>query len=84
MRNFTVAVFLLFSLNLLAQNDAEMRFTQNPYETEWQTIDSLEQQGLPQSALAEVNALYERAKDDDNPSQVIKTLIYQQKYQSQL
>ncbi len=84
MRNFAVAIFLLFSLNLVAQNDTNMRFTQNPYEAEWKVIDSLEQQGLPQSALANVNALYDRAKSDNNPAQVIKTMIYQQKYQSQL
>lgn len=84
MRYFAVAIFLTCSLALSAQNNAAMRFTQNPYEAEWKVIDSLEQQGLLQSALAEVDKLYERARSEENPSQIIKTLLYFQKYQSQL
>ncbi len=85
MKYFAVALFLTFSLALVAQNETNMlSFTKNKYEQAWKTIDSLEQQGLPQSALAEVEQLYQRAKRENNPSQIIKTLIYKQKYQSQL
>jgi len=56
----------------------------NDYEAEWKIIDSLEQQGLPESALERVNSLYERAKSDDNAPQVIKTIIYKTKYTAQL
>ncbi len=54
------------------------------YTAEWKTIDSLEQQGLPKSALKKVEALYAKAKKENNPSQLIKTLIYKGKYESQL
>ncbi|MCO6491642.1 MAG: alpha-2-macroglobulin [Phaeodactylibacter sp.] len=57
---------------------------QGPYEAEWKTIDSLENEGLPRSALDKVNALYERAKKDEEPAQLVKTIIYSNKYQSQL
>lgn len=54
------------------------------YEAAWKTIDSLEQQGLPRSALEKVNALYERAKTDQVHEHVIKALIYRSKYEVQL
>lgn len=39
---------------------------------------------LPQSALAEVTKLFEVAKKSNNPTQIVKTLIYREKYQAQL
>ena len=54
------------------------------YAAEWKTIDSLAAQGLPKSALEKTEALYERAKRDNNPSQIIKTLIYRGRFQSEL
>ncbi len=71
--------------SLFAQNNKTMPpYNKDQYEQQWKHIDSLEQQGLPQSALAEVTQLYERAKRDSNPSQVVKAIIYREKYQSQL
>lgn len=57
---------------------------QDPYEAEWKIIDSLENEGLPRSALEKVDVLYERAKKDNEPAQLVKTIIYRNKYQSQL
>ncbi len=57
---------------------------QDPYEAEWKTIDSLENEGLPRSALEKVNTLYERARKDNEPAQIVKAIIYRNKYQSQL
>ena len=54
------------------------------YQAEWKVIDSLERQGLPQSALTEVNKLYELAKAETNSPQIIKALVYSNKYQIQL
>lgn len=50
------------------------------YESEWKVIDSLENQGLPQSALEKVEALYQRAKEENNAPQLVKTLLYKGKY----
>jgi uncharacterized protein YfaS (alpha-2-macroglobulin family) len=55
-----------------------------PYQQEWAVIDSLEKQGLPRSALDKVEALYRRAQADGEHAQLVKTLIYLNKYQSQL
>ncbi len=51
---------------------------------EWKTIDSLENQGLPKSALEKVNLLYEKVKEKNLSAQMIKCLIYKGKYESQL
>lgn len=46
------------------------------YKTEWKTIDSLINKGLPQSALAETEKLYIRVKTEGNTPQIVKTIIY--------
>jgi hypothetical protein len=54
------------------------------YETAWKEIDSLEQNGLPKSALEKTEALLAVARKEANGAQTIKALIYRGKYQSQL
>jgi uncharacterized protein YfaS (alpha-2-macroglobulin family) len=54
------------------------------YKAAWKTIDSLENQGLPRSAFEKVEALYERAKKDKAHPQVVKAVIYRNKFLSQL
>jgi hypothetical protein len=75
---------LLWSFSSFSQTRTMIDFPSDNYQKEWKLIDSLEQQGLPRSALAEVEKLYARARRDNNPSQVIKTLIYRSKYQSEV
>ena len=58
--------------------------TDEDYLSYWKTIDSLEAEGLPQSALAKLNELYELVIKENNPAQTIKCLIYKGKYESQL
>lgn len=64
-------------LPMLSYNDED-------YAKEWKEIDSLDRKGLPKSALEKVILLYDRAKNDNNPSQVVKTLIYREKYNAYL
>ncbi len=54
------------------------------YEAEWKAIDSLEAQGLPQSALAKVETLYNRINKTNEPAQLVKAIIYREKFKSQL
>ncbi len=53
------------------------------YQTDWARVDTLEIQGLPQSALEIVEKIYTAAKRDGKPEQVLKTLIFKSKYISQ-
>lgn len=49
----------------------------NTYDSAWKKIDQLiEKKGLPKSALAEVQKIYDRAKKEKNNAQLIKALIY--------
>lgn len=50
------------------------------YNDAWARVDSLERQGLPESARAVVNEIYDDAKADGNQPQVIKALLHQVKY----
>ena len=73
------ALMLISGLN--AQN---MKFRTDDYTKEWKEITSLEEQGLPKSALEKVELLLAKSKKDDNPSQLIKCLIHRSKYVSEL
>ena len=49
----------------------------NPYKSEWKTIDSLQEEGLYQSALERVNLLFSEVSRENLPDQIVKCLIYQ-------
>ncbi|MDR0680372.1 MAG: alpha-2-macroglobulin [Dysgonamonadaceae bacterium] len=52
---------------------------QNP---KWEEVASLEKQALPQSASAMVNQIYQEALKTGNSPELIKTFIYQLKYET--
>ena len=66
-----ITTFCLLNLISMAQNK------DNGYDSRWKTVDSLiSKKGLPQSALLEVNKIYDMAKRENNDAQTIKALIY--------
>lgn len=54
------------------------------YEKNWKTVDSLENKGLPKSALELVNLIMERASNEQNQPMQVKALFYQLKYNQEL
>src|SRR5882672_5735656 len=67
----TLSTAIIFSTSLSAQNGL------NNYDKSWKKTDSLiNQKGLTQSALEEVNKIYTSAKKEKNNAQIIKALIY--------
>ena len=53
------------------------------YESDWKKVTSYESQGLPKSALKVVEAIYEKAKKENNSPQFIKAVIYKIKLKSE-
>ena len=53
------------------------------YEKEWGKVDSLKNKGLNRSALAVVEGIYKKAKEQDNAPQVAKAIIHRVALQSQ-
>ena len=53
------------------------------YKSAWEKVDSLENKGLPKSALEIVEKIYTDAKKDNNYNQVIKSFIYKMKFNDQ-
>ncbi len=79
--NFTYILFemrkLLFSLFCLTGFSFAAQAGDSSYAKTWSVIDTLIMaKDLPQSALAEVNKLYDRAKREKQPAQAIKCLLY--------
>ena len=52
----------------------------NDYSKLWKKVEGLEMEGLPKSALKEVEAIQKLALKSDNKTQQIKTLLFKSKY----
>ena len=80
-----VAIFAVSCLTSFKNKPTQMsNFNNGDYDSAWKTIDSLERQGLPKSALEKTIELYEVVKTQNEPAQVVKCLLYRAKYESQL
>lgn len=79
--------YKLFLLSLLSCS-IQISFAQQKesiYSTQWHTIDSLiVAQQVPKSALVKINELYIKAKNEKQPSQRIKCLLYQLSLEDQI
>jgi uncharacterized protein YfaS (alpha-2-macroglobulin family) len=54
------------------------------YAEQWIEIEKLEKSRLPKSALKKVELIYQKAKDENNSSQLIKAIIHKKRYISTL
>ncbi|MDC9722827.1 MAG: MG2 domain-containing protein [Urechidicola sp.] len=70
---------LFIVLTLFTQLSNAQSTTSN-YKTSWEKVHKFELASLPKSALLEVKKIYLKAKNDNNSSQIIKTLIYKSKF----
>jgi uncharacterized protein YfaS (alpha-2-macroglobulin family) len=80
----------LCSIFLYAQNEDDPAMEKEPikystakFEKDWAAIDSLQNSGLPKSALENLEKLFAKVRKDNNPAQFIKCLLYREKYTSQ-
>jgi uncharacterized protein YfaS (alpha-2-macroglobulin family) len=95
MKNSIIYILLTFTLLALAaltssymssngyhtQNSTQ---TMNDYSEQWKEIKELEKKGLIKSAHDKVVLLYDRAKREKNDPQIIKTVLFRERYGSQL
>lgn len=56
----------------------------NDHAEAWRVIDSLESKGLPKSALEKVTVLLSTVRAEKNAPQVVKCLLYREKYNAML
>jgi uncharacterized protein YfaS (alpha-2-macroglobulin family) len=79
--NFSIwiAVLMLFAFSNQI-NAQTMKF----YKQKWATIDSLDQKGLPKSALEVAVEINDKAKSEKNSEQVLKSFIYILKYKNSI
>tara|TARA_R110002073_G_scaffold40547_5_gene115151 strand:+ start:283180 stop:289320 length:6141 start_codon:yes stop_codon:yes gene_type:complete len=66
---------ILFSTTLNSQSNSF-----DNYQKLWEAVEQFELKGLPKSALAEVEKIYQKAKKANNHPQLIKTLLYKSKF----
>jgi uncharacterized protein YfaS (alpha-2-macroglobulin family) len=70
---FLVLLLVFASIATNAQQD---------FSALWKNVSTLEEQSLPQSALEIVNQIYSTALKERNSAELIKSLIYQLKYET--
>lgn len=69
-----ISLFLLLGITMSAQT------SNKKYENNWGQVEKFEKDDLPQSAAQEVEKILQTAISDKNNTQVIKALIYKNKY----
>lgn len=75
-------LFLVFLLLSCMTFNAQV--SNNKYEKEWELIKQYEKESLPQSAEKQLQIIFRKAIDEKNTQQVIKSLIYRNKYKLQI
>ena len=75
--HFYFLILYFFTLSTVAQTTMV-----NMNSDKWSKVDDLERQSLPQSAMEAVNQIQQDAIKDGNSPELIKTLIYQLKYET--
>ncbi|HVI45492.1 MAG TPA: alpha-2-macroglobulin family protein [Chitinophaga sp.] len=73
---------LFFGLFIVLIITSNKMMAQINYDNSWKKVAELEEKGLPQSALEEVNKIYQQAVKGKSDAQQLKALIYQMKYNS--
>lgn len=72
---------ILLSPTINAQTKVDMsKFSSASYQADWEQIDSFEKKRLPKSALTIVEKIVEKARTENNPSQLVKALLHKAKY----
>ncbi|WP_419034237.1 alpha-2-macroglobulin family protein [Dysgonomonas gadei] len=77
-KQLLISLFFLLSISMIAQ------ISNKKYENEWKQVEDYEQQSLPQSAAKSVDEILQKAISDKNTTQVVKALIYKNKYKKQI
>ncbi len=77
-----VSSFTLFSTSCISANSMDPSPEYKTYEQDWKKVDSLQNKGLPKSALEVVESIYNKAKKENNHPQFIKATLYKLKLKS--
>ena len=76
------SLLLIYTLFCSAQNNMTVPAKGEKYERNWISIDSLNENGLTQSALNVIDTVFKKAKAASNADQTIKAIVYRMRYES--
>lgn len=69
-KNLTLFIFFIFSLNSFGQN----------FERNWKKVIEYEEVGSIKSAFKEVNKIYKKAKRNNNELEIINSFFFRSTY----
>ena len=72
-------LFTQFAMAAFAQKNNNSNM--DNYKSEWDKIDKLENEGKTKTALESIESILNRARNENNTAQVIKSLFHKYKYQ---
>lgn len=81
--SFQLFITLFAFLSMTSVANAEVK-DPAPFKAMWEKVDSLEKKGLFRLALEDVNKIFDVATTEKNHNQVIKSVLYELKYNSYL
>lgn len=88
MRKFLIFTVLFAVMACVNNASAKKRLLppdeKDKYEVMWKKVDSLERKGLYRMALSEVSAIFQLAAEEKVHNQVIKSVMYELKYNTYL
>ncbi|WP_255498717.1 alpha-2-macroglobulin [Dysgonomonas sp. ZJ709] len=73
-KQLLIGILLILSITMIAQN------SNKTYDAEWKQAEKYEKEKLPQSALGVVDKILKKAIADKNNQQVVKSLIYKDRF----
>ncbi len=80
-----ILVALIYPAYILTQEKKKLNdYSTETYNSDWESVSQEESKSLPKTALKKVIAIYEKAKKENNPSQIVKSLLHRVKFQSQM
>ncbi len=79
-----VATILILLVSLLVNDRASAQEMDESYREHWKRIEKFESDGLPRSAYAEAEKIFDLASTDGNDVQQLKALIFLARYTPQL
>lgn len=78
-----ILAFGFFSNKFTQQTTSMLSFSKgDTYVKLWKRVDSCEQKGLTESALTVINAIYQKAKTENNAPQFVKSVLHRMKFES--
>src|SRR4051812_4965098 len=76
--------YRIYAVQSNKKTKIEVATVSKDFSKDWKKVEALEEKGLYKSALEVVDAIYKKAKTENNAPQLVKTILYRDKLSQQM